>query len=335
MKATRAAVVGAGSWGSAFALHLSRLRIRPRLWVREDDVFTRLVRTRENKAFLPGFVFPPAVSFSRDLEETVASAEIVFVAVPSQFCREIYTQMAPHLSSGQGVVSLTKGIEEGTLKRMSELAEDILTPIAKSRIAVLSGPSFAREVAQAHPTAVVIAAREIEFAQRIQHLVSNVHFRAYASRDVIGVELAGALKNIIAIAAGALDSLHFGYNSVAALMTRGLAEISRLGMKVGARKETFFGLAGIGDLVLTCTGKLSRNHSVGVELGKGKSLSEIVTGTKMVAEGIPTTLSAHELAREKNVELPICEEVYQVLYKNKPLYGAIRDLMSRTLKQEE
>lgn len=335
MKRTGASVIGAGSWGSAFALHLSRLKIKTRLWVREEDVFKRLLKTGENKAFLPGFIFPSGVLFSRDMVEALASTEIVFVAVPSQFCREIYIQMAPHLSSSQGVVSLTKGIEEGSLKRMSELAEDILTGVPKSRIAVLSGPSFAREVAQAHPTAVVIASKEMEFAQQVQRLISNVRFRAYASKDVVGVELAGALKNIIAIAAGALDSLHFGYNSVAALMTRGLAEIARLGASLGARRETFFGLAGIGDLALTCTGKLSRNHSVGVELGKGKSLSEIVAGTKMIAEGIPTTLSAHELAREKGVELPICEQVYQVLYKNKPLHKAIQDLMSRALKQEE
>ncbi len=335
MRWTRASVIGAGSWGSAFALHLSRLKIKTRLWVREDEVFNRLEKTRENRAFLPGFVFPPEVTFYRDLAETLDTAEIVFVAVPSQFCREIYFKMAPHLSAGQGVVSLTKGIEEGSLKRMSELAEDILIKIPKSRIAVLSGPSFAREVAQAHPTAVVVASKEMEFAEQVQHLVSDVRFRSYASKDVVGVELAGALKNIIAIAAGGLDSLHFGYNSVAALMTRGLAEIARLGTNLGAKKETFFGLAGIGDLVLTCTGKLSRNHSVGVELGKGKSLSEIVTGTKMIAEGIPTTLSAHELAKARKVELPICEQVYQVLYKNKPLHKAIQDLMSRALKQEE
>ncbi len=335
MRWTRASVIGAGSWGSAFALHLSRLKIKTRLWVREDEVYNRLEKTRENRAFLPGFVFSPEVNFYRDLAEALDTAEIVFVAVPSQFCREIYIKMAPHLSFAQGVVSLTKGIEEGSLKRMSELAENILTNIPKSRIAVLSGPSFAREVAQAHPTAVVVASKQIEFAEQIQHLVSDVSFRSYASQDVVGVELAGALKNVIAIAAGVLDSLHFGYNSVAALVTRGLAEIARLGTDLGAKKETFFGLAGIGDLVLTCTGKLSRNHSVGVELGKGKSLSEIVTGTKMIAEGILTTLSVHELAKARKVELPICDQVYQVLYKNKPLHKAIQDLMSRALRQEE
>jgi glycerol-3-phosphate dehydrogenase (NAD(P)+) len=334
MKMIRASVIGGGSWGSAFALHLSRLKIRTRLWVREEEIHRRLQISRENKVFLPGFIFPPEVSFYQSLEEALDSAELIFIAVPSQFCREVFIQMAPYIGAGQCIVSLTKGIEEGSLKRMSEVAEEILLRTPRSQIAVISGPSFAREVAQAHPTAVVIAAREIEFAERVQHFISNINFRAYTSRDVVGVELAGALKNVIAIAAGALDSLHFGYNSAAALMTRGLAEIARLGTNMGAKKETFFGLAGIGDLVLTCTGKLSRNHHLGIELGKGKSLSEIMSGMKMIAEGIPTTVSAHELARKRGVELPICEAVYQVLYNNKSLFKAIQDLMSRALKAE-
>jgi len=334
VKTIKASVIGGGSWGSAFALHLSRLKIRTRLWVREEEIFRRLQITKENKVFLPGFIFPPEVSFYHDLEETLDSAGLIFIAVPSQFCREILTRMAPYVTSEQGIVSLTKGIEEGSLKRMSEIAEEVFPRVPRSQIAVLSGPSFAREVAQAHPTAVVVAAKELEFAEHVQRLISDISFRAYTSKDVLGVELAGALKNIIAIAAGALDSLHFGYNSVAALITRGLAEIARLGTKMGAKKDTFLGLAGIGDMVLTCTGKLSRNHHVGFALGKGKSLSEITSGMKMIAEGIPTTLSAHELAMKRDTEMPICEEVFQVLYKNKPLLNAIQDLMSRALKAE-
>ncbi len=330
----KACVIGAGTWGTAFALHLGRLKIRTQLWIREKEVYEEALRFRENRTFLPGYVFPPTVSFFDDIKEALSSAEIIFIAVPSKFCRKIYEQLTPQLSSDHMIISLTKGIEENTLKRMSEVMEDVFSSSFAPRMAVLSGPSFAKEVAEGHPTAVVLASREKNQAQQIQHLISSPSFRAYTSDDTIGVELAGAVKNVIAIAAGISDSLQFGSNSIAALVTRGLAEMTRIGVQLGARKETFAGLSGIGDLVLTCTGKLSRNHFIGMELGKGKSLKEIVSSMKMVAEGITTTLSVHQLAKREKVEMPICEQVYQVLYKNKDPKKVLQNLMSRKLKSE-
>jgi len=330
----KAAVVGGGSWGSAFAVHLGRLNVPTTLWIREKEIYEEILRRGENRAFLPGIPFPPPVSFSTELDEAVKDADVVFIAVPSRFCRRIYLELAPLLSPSQLLVSLTKGIEEESLKRMSEVMEDVLGPAFHSRIAVLSGPSFAREVAESHPTAVVVASRAAELARMVQELVSSLYFRAYSSEDIIGVELAGACKNIIAIATGISDSLGFGSNSMAGLVTRGLAEMTRLGIKLGARLETYAGLAGIGDLVLTCTGKLSRNRYVGLELGKGKPLEEIVSGMTMVAEGVTTTLSVRELARREGVEMPICEQVYLVLYTKKDPRVAFRDLMSRELKVE-
>ncbi len=330
----KASVIGGGTWGSVFALHLGRLNIETQLWIREHDVYEETIRNRENTAFLPGFLFPPPVSFFHDIKKAASSTEIVFIAVPSKFSRRIYEQLAPSLSSAQIIVSLTKGIEKNSLKRMSEVMEEVFSPLFTPRIAALSGPSFALEVVQNHPTAVVVASKDLNLAKKIQHLISSVSFRVYTSKDIIGVELGGALKNVIAIAAGISDSLEFGNNSNAALVTRGISEIKRLGIKLGARMETFSGLAGIGDLVLTCTGKLSRNRYVGYQLGKEKTLAEIVSSMKMVAEGISTTLSARQLAKREEVEMPISEQVYQVLYKNKNPKRALQDLMSRKLKEE-
>lgn len=330
----KVSVIGGGSWGTAFSLHLSRLKIKTKLWIREKDIFQEMERSRENKVFLPGFPLSPLVSFFHDIQDAVESAEIIFIAIPSQFCRQIYSQMMPFLSSQQIVVSLTKGLEEGTLKRMTEVMEEVFGGHPLPHLAVLSGPSFAKEVAEGHPTAVVVASREPNIARKVQHLVSNLLFRTYTSEDVIGVELAGALKNVIAVAAGISDAFEFGYNSMASLITRGLVEISRLGLKLGAKRETFSGLAGVGDLIVTCTGKLSRNRFVGYELGKGKSLQSIISSMKMVAEGLRTALSAHELAKREKIEIPICEQVYQVLYKNKDPKTALYDLMSRKLKGE-
>lgn len=329
-----ASVIGGGSWGSAFAIHLGRLNIETKLWIREPDVYEETVRYKENKTFLPGAVFPPTVTFFNDLEGTISSSEVVFIAVPSRFCRETYKKLAPLLSSKHIVVSLTKGIEEDSLKRMSEVQEEVFSPYLKPRIVALSGPSFAREVAESHPTAVVVASKDMNLAKKIQNFVSSLYFRAYSSEDILGVEFAGALKNIIAIATGISDGLQYGSNSMAGLVTRGLAEMMRLGIKLGARMETFAGLAGIGDLVLTCTGKLSRNRYVGYELGKGKNLDKIVSSMKMIAEGISTTFSAHQLAVREHIEMPICEQVYQILYQKKNPRTALKDLMSRELKDE-
>jgi glycerol-3-phosphate dehydrogenase (NAD(P)+) len=330
----KACVIGGGSWGSAFALYLGRLKVRTKLWIRETDILETLQKTRENKTFLPGHVFPAPVSFYHDLPEAVVSTDVLFVAVPSQFCRGLYAEIAPYLAADRIVVSLTKGLEQKSLMRMSQVMEEVFYPYRKPRLAVLSGPSFAKEVAKGNPTAVVVASKDSECARKVQHLISSMTLRAYSSSDVTGVELGGALKNVIAIAAGISDALECGLNTKAALMTRGLVEINRLGTHLGARRETFSGLAGMGDLILTCTGEQSRNHYVGSELGKGRSLRAILSRMKMVAEGVRTTLSAHHLARRENVEMPISEEVYQVLYKNKSPRKAIEDLMSRALKIE-
>lgn len=327
-------IIGGGSWGSAMAVHLGRLQIDTNLWIREKDIYEEVLRTGENRVFLPKIVFPSSVSFFLELEEAIRDAEAVFVAVPSRFCRLMYQKIAPLLTQDQFILSLTKGIEEKSLKRMSEVMEEVFPAAFRSRIAVLSGPSFAREVAESHPTAIVISSKNLELAKKIQALVSNMYFRAYSSSDIIGVELAGACKNVIAIATGISDSFGFGSNSMAGLVTRGLAEMTRLGVCLGARQETYAGLAGIGDLVLTCTGKLSRNRYVGTELGKGKTLEEIISGMKMIAEGIPTTLSVRQLAQREKVEMPICEQVYNVLYQGKDPRDAFRDLMSRELKDE-
>lgn len=329
-----AGVIGGGSWGSAFALHLGRLHIKTRVWIREKEVLEELCETRQNSAFLPGHVLPSSVSFSENIRETAGSAEVLFIAVPSRFCRQIFLDIAPFLSRDQIVVSLTKGIEEGSLKRMTEVMKEVFATHSLPHLAVLSGPSFAREVADRHPTAVVIASEELDFAKAVQHLVSNIYFRAYTSEDVIGVELAGASKNVIALATGISDSLKFGHNSRAALITRGLAEMTRLAIKLGAKQETFLGLAAIGDLVLTCTAKLSRNYHVGFELGKGRSLSLVLSEMKMVAEGVSTTISVRDLARRENVEMPIVEEVYRILYEDKDPKESLRDLMLRKLKVE-
>lgn len=330
----KVAVIGGGSWGSAFALHLGRKGIETRLWIRENDICEAARQHRENATFLPGAIFPPKVTFHNEIANAVESTEIIFVAVPSQFCRSVYTMLQPHLKSGHIVVSMTKGIEEGSLKRMSEVMTELFYPLSNPKIATLSGPSFAREVAHTHPTAVVVASEHLDTARTIQVAISGPYFRAYTSDDVLGVELAGSMKNVIALAAGISDGLQFGDNSRAALITRGLAEITRLGLKLGAKQETFAGLAGVGDLVLTCTGQLSRNHYVGCEIGRGKKLDTIISQMKMIAEGIKTALTGRQLAIRANVEMPIFEQTYLVLYKDKEPRKALQDLMARKLKTE-
>jgi len=329
-----AAVIGGGSWGSAMAIHLGRRHIPVRLWIREPDILEQARRRRVNPVFLPGFTFPEEVVPCGDIREAAAGASIVFIAVPSHFCRSIYRRLSPCVNRKSIIVSLTKGLEERTLKRMSQVLADSLPSLERPRIVVLSGPSFAREVAQGLPTAVVAASRRAADAVRIQTLLSGLTFRVYTSRDVIGVELAGAMKNIIAIAAGISDGLGSGHNCKATIITRGLAEITRLGLHLGARRETFFGLAGIGDLTVTCTGELSRNRHLGFELGRGKPLDSILARSTMVAEGVGTTRSIHRLSRKHGIEMPICEQVYRVLYREKDPRQAMIDLMSRKLKGE-
>lgn len=330
-----AAVVGGGSWGTAFALHLGRLGLQTRLWVREEEIRRELAESGTNSLFLPGFRLPDRVSAFGDPAEAVGEAEVVFMAIPSQYFRDVAKQVAPRLGAACGVVSLTKGIEEGSLRRMSEVLDEVLAGAAPGLpVAALSGPSFAREVAEGRATAVVAASKDAGFARTIQHLVSAPRLRVYTSSDLLGVELAGAVKNVIAVAAGVADGLGAGRNATAALITRGLREMTRLGVRMGARAETFAGLAGIGDLILTCTGALSRNHYVGCELGRGRSLDEIQAGMAMVAEGVVTTRSVHELAGRLRIEMPICRQVYEVLYRAKPIERILDDLMSRSLKSE-
>jgi glycerol-3-phosphate dehydrogenase (NAD(P)+) len=330
----KTAVIGGGSWGSSFARYLGTIGLPTRLWIREDDILRQARESRENTTFLPGFKFPEEVEFSGDLRETAGAADVVFIAVPSQFCRAAYARMAPVLRKDQILVSLTKGFDKRTLQRMSQVMEEVFAAHAVPRLTVLSGPSFAREVAAGYPTALVIASADAAAARAVQHLISSLTMRAYTSTDVTGVEVAGALKNVIAIAAGIVDALAFGLNSRAALITRGLVEITRLGVALGARKETFAGLAGVGDLVLTCTGELSRNHRVGQQLGKGRPLQEILAGMKMVAEGVHTAVAARRISRALGVEMPISEQIYQLLYRGKPVEKAVAELMSRTLKAE-
>jgi glycerol-3-phosphate dehydrogenase (NAD(P)+) len=327
-------VIGGGSWGSAFARYLGTIGLPTELWIREEDILTQAVSTRENPVFLPGFTFPDTVRFTDDLRESAASAGVVFIAVPSQYCRAVYARIAPVLRRDQIVVSLTKGFDKRTLMRMSQVMEEVFRPHVRPHVAVLSGPSFAKEVAAGNPTALVVASRDPGAAREIQHLISSVAVRAYTSTDVTGIEVSGALKNVIAIAAGIADAMKFGLNTRAALITRGLVEITNLGLALGARRETFSGLAGVGDLILTCTGELSRNHRVGHELGRGRTLREILAGMKMVAEGIHTTVAARRIARALGVEMPISEQIYQVLYRGKPPRKAVEELMTRTLKAE-
>lgn len=328
------AIIGGGSWGSALAIHLSRRDVPVRLWIREPEILEEACRQRVNRVFLPGFSFPPSVTFCADILEAARGASVIFIAVPSHYCRQVYAQMSPAVNKDCLVVSLTKGLEERTLKRMSQVLAETLSQLKNRHIAVLSGPSFAKEVAQGLPTAVVAASSRRSYAARVQGLLSGPTFRVYTCGDVAGVELAGAAKNVIAIAAGISDALGSGNNAKASLITRGLAEITRLGLRLGARRETFFGLAGIGDLILTCTGELSRNRHVGHELGLGKPLRDIIAESQMVAEGVATTRSIHRLARRCAIEMPICEQIYRVLYENKDPRQAIIDLMSRKLKGE-
>jgi glycerol-3-phosphate dehydrogenase (NAD(P)+) len=335
---SRIAVIGAGAWGTALSIVLGRNgRHDIRLWAHEKEVYESISLHRVNELFLPEQAIPAAVTATNNLEEALRDTEIVVSVMPSQHCRTIFKSMGRHLRPEMLIVSATKGLEEKTLLRMTEVIGQVVTSESgfNPRQAALSGPSFAMEVARGDPSAITIASENIGLAEVIQREFSDPRFRLYTNDDVIGVELCGALKNIIAIAAGVCDGLGLGHNSVAALITRGLAEISRLVIACGGRQETMSGLAGLGDLVLTCTGGLSRNRSVGVELGRGRSLSEIVAGMHgMVAEGVFTTYAAVDLARSRGVEMPITQQMFAILREGKSPSEAIRDLMSRTSKSE-
>lgn len=329
-----ASIIGAGSWGTALAIVLAPRFERIRLWAHESDLVDRILSTRVNDVFLPGFSLPLNVEPMADLGSALADASIVVGVMPSRFARSLYREMLPHLSPAMRFVSATKGLEQGTLLRMSEVAQQAIAEKFEPRVAVLSGPTFAREVARGEPTAVVISSGDRELAASIQREFSGPTFRLYANDDPVGVELGAALKNIIAIGAGICDGLGLGSNSIAALITRGLAEITRLAVALGGRPRTLSGLAGLGDLVLTCNGDLSRNRTVGIELAKGRKLADIVSSMTMIAEGVETTSAACDLARKFHVEMPITMQMDAILRGRTLPLDAIRELMERELKTE-
>jgi glycerol-3-phosphate dehydrogenase (NAD(P)+) len=328
------AIIGGGSWGTALALALGRKGHRIRLWVFEPELVESINHRRRNALYLPEFELPERVSASHALETVLDGAEIVLTVVPSHHCRAVYESMLPSLHPGMLLVSATKGIETASLLRMSEIIRAVTAPVFQARVAVISGPSFAKEVAKGDPTAIVVASEDLELAQLIQQEFSSPALRLYTNTDVTGVELGGAVKNVIAIAAGVCAGLGFGFNSLAALVTRGLSEMTRLAVACGGKRKTLGGLAGLGDLLLTCTGELSRNRSVGVQLGQGRKLSEIVSGTRMIAEGVLTTTATLALARKHQAEMPITEQMDAVLHHGKSPREAIRELMERRLKGE-
>lgn len=334
------AIIGAGSCGTALAISLGRSRERHRLslWVHGADVLAGLRSRRENSIYLPGIPVPEATEITGDLGEALSGAEIVLGVMPSAHARAMYKAMLPHLeakaASSAIFVSATKGLDHDSLARMSEVITEIIGQRFVPRVAALSGPSFALEVARGDPTAVVIASDDLAVASEIQREFSGSTLRLYTNDDLVGVELGGAVKNVIALAAGVCAGLGLGANTIAALITRGLSEMTRLAVALGGRRDTLSGLAGLGDLVLTATGALSRNRSVGVELGKGRKLPEILSHMRMVAEGVGTTSATMSLARRHNVDMPITEQMYAVLHQGREPSAAIRELMERRLTRE-
>jgi len=331
---TRIAVIGAGSWGTALANLLAEKGLEVDLWVREEEVFRQIRDHRINEVFLPGFRLSDRLRPVPSFEEALSGKEVAVLAIPSHVFREVLVGIRLCLHADISMVVATKGIENYTLMVMSQVAEEVLTERYIANFACLAGPSFAREVALRYPTAVTIACRDIAYAKRLQRVFSTDFFRVYAGDDLTGAQLGGALKNVIAIAAGASDGLKFGENARAALITRGLAEMTRLGVAMGSDSHTFAGLAGLGDLVLTCTGDLSRNRTVGLKVGMGMDLDEVTRSMRMVAEGVKTARSAYELSGKMGVVMPITREVYRILYEGKDPKDAVRELMLRDLKAE-
>jgi glycerol-3-phosphate dehydrogenase (NAD(P)+) len=327
-------ILGAGSWGTALAVHLARLGRDVRLWARNGDLAARLESARENATYLPGVSLPPSLHATSDLGQAAAGAAMVVFVSPSSSIRGLAEAVQPHLDPGAVLVTAAKGVEQDTRLTMSAVLDDVLGHHHKARVAALSGPSFAREVGHGVPTAVTAAARDVAIAEAVQQTFNGQTLRVYTSTDVIGVEIGGAVKNVIAVAAGVSDGLGFGHNSRAALITRGLAEITRLAVRLGADRQTLAGLSGLGDLVLTCTGDLSRNRTVGLRLGRGERLSDIVASMTEVAEGVRNTRSVRDLAQSVAVEMPITEQMYLLLYEDKSPRQVVIDLMTRGLKRE-
>ncbi len=328
------AVVGAGSWGTALARLLANAGSPVALWAREPEVVESITMARENTMFLPDVELPPLLRVTDDLADALTEAQVLVSAVPTQHVRSVFADVGGVVDTVEVVVSVSKGIEVETLRTPAAILGDVLPARLADRIVALSGPSFAREVAIDHPAAVVAAATSIDDARFVRDLFSTPSFRVYSSDDIVSAELGGALKNVIAIAAGMSHGLGFAQNSKAALITRGLAEITRLGVALGGDPHTFAGLSGMGDLVLTCSGDLSRNRTVGAALGRGRKLAEVLSEMNTVAEGVKTTLAAHRLARESDIAMPITEQVYLTLYEDKDPAEAVTDLMGRERRDE-
>ena len=335
VKQKRVAVIGAGSWGTALANHLAEGGHPVTLWARDEQLARRLESERENAPYLPDVALPPRVTPTSDVKTAAHGADVFISALPSHAVRTVWRLMAPLLPEVSTLVSATKGIEAGSLLTMSQVLQDTLPADKSIAVAVLSGPSFAHEVSNKAPTAVVAAAHDRRLAEAVQRMFSTSAFRVYTSTDVVGVELGGALKNVMALAAGVCDGLKLGANTRAALITRSLAEMTQLGVAMGARAQTFAGLSGLGDLVLTCTGRRSRNHSVGVQLGEGRKLPAILSDMRMVAEGVTTAGCVVALAARHGVEMPIAEKVNVLLQGHISPHEAVMELMTRTLKHEE
>lgn len=331
----RIAVIGAGSWGTALAISLSLAGRDVALWARRENAAEVMRGERHNPTYLPEAVIPDSVIVTSDLARATEGRTVWVFATPSQSVREIATRLSPLASDEHVLVSVAKGIENGTLLTTTDVMAQAIPAVPRSNLAVLYGPSHAEEVAASVPTAVVVAAYDPDIGSRLQSLFMSPRLRVYANSDVIGVEIAGSVKNVLAIAAGMSEGVGYGDNAKAALITRGIAEIRRLGVAMGARPTTFSGLAGIGDLVVTCMSRHSRNRAVGFEIGQGRTLDEVTGNMSMVAEGIRTTESVHELARRHSVEMPITEAVYAILFEGKAPRTAVHELMTRSAKQED
>jgi glycerol-3-phosphate dehydrogenase (NAD(P)+) len=330
----RIAVIGAGSWGTALALVAARNQHDVRLWAREAEVAAGIQTHHQNPYYLADVILPENLRATTSIAEALEGTHFVILVVPSHAVREVLTRMRDSVSEETVLVSATKGVENDSLMRMSEVINDVMKEKFAPRIAVLSGPSFAREVAQGDPTAVAVASQDSSCNEAVQRELSSNVFRIYTNDDVAGVEIGGAVKNVVAIGAGVVRGLGLGTNTVAAIITRGLAEVSRLGRACGAKPETMAGLAGLGDLVLTCTGELSRNRHVGIELGRGKTLADILAEMREVAEGVKTTRAIYQLSQRLQVDMPITASVYALLYEDKPAKEAALELMGRPLKRE-
>ncbi len=332
--AMKMGVIGAGSWGTALADLLARKGYSVTLWAYEKELAAAMESERENVMYLKGLSLADNLHFTDDLERAAGAKDLVLMVPPSQVLRGLLVEARPYIKPGTLLVSASKGIENDSLLTMAEVIREVMPADIAEKASYVSGPTFAREVAQQLPAAAVAACRQEDIARHIQEVFSTDYFRFYTNTDVVGVELGGALKNVMALGCGVSDGLGFGNNARAALITRGLAEITRIAVSRGAEKATLAGLAGMGDLVLTCTGSLSRNRQVGLDLGRGKSLTEILAGMKMVAEGVKTTLSAFQLSHKVGVEAPVTEQMYEILYRDKDPQTAFSDLMLRNLKSE-